>query len=266
MYSPPGVEDPISAIFDLSDRVAEMAPTIRRMYRYTATVTVVFLAIMVILLFVGLVANLFFSVLALIAIVFGVIALSLLRETDRFYQAYLSRHRSIKLLQEADPTPKVPDGPTPVQRLARYLSASNPRVAEQLRRHPESLRYRVRFGNGTGGMTFDLALVARGTAAGRWIGWGDAGFAILARQFTGPLGVAELDRFAADVVSASRRIGPPIVRVIALRTSSEPTSEPVHDFAVGHPIELRGGRVPVEIVTEEPGGSYDLVPHVLGVP
>ncbi|HEV2428789.1 MAG TPA: hypothetical protein VGV64_02950, partial [Thermoplasmata archaeon] len=88
MFAPPGVEDPISAIFDLSDRVADMAPTMRRMYRYTATVIVAFLLIMVFLLFVGLAQNVVYALLALVAIVFGFVALSLLRETDRFYRAF----------------------------------------------------------------------------------------------------------------------------------------------------------------------------------
>ena len=46
--TPPGVEDPISAIFDLSDRVAQMAPVVRRMYRYTATILVFWIIIMAI--------------------------------------------------------------------------------------------------------------------------------------------------------------------------------------------------------------------------
>ncbi|HZY92244.1 MAG TPA: hypothetical protein VFG07_05685 [Thermoplasmata archaeon] len=266
MYRPTGMEDPISAIFDLSDRVADMAPTMRRMYRYTATVVVLFLVIMIILLFVGLAANLFFALLALAAIVFGAIALSLLRETDRFYRTFLDRHRSIKLLQDAEPSPKVPAGPTPVQRLARYLTQSNPRVAALLSTRPESLRYRVALAAKGNTLPFDLVLSTPSSLGYRTLGWGDPGFAVVARVAPETLGLPDLERFGDDVRAFSRKLPARVVRTILLRVGGPPLPEAVYDYAVGHPLEVRGGRAALEIVTEQADGTYDFVPHVLGVP
>jgi hypothetical protein len=266
MSFPPGIEDPISAIFDLSDRVAEMAPTMRRMYLYTATVVVVFLGIMVFLLLVGLATNLGFAILALIAIVFGAIALSLLRETDRFYRSYLARHRSIKLLQDAEPTPKVPAGPTPIQRLARHLAESNPKIGSLLRTHPESLRYRVRPSGAQSTAPFDLVLVAPGDWSQRVLGLGDAGFAIVARVTPETPTIPYLDSFSRELKSVARRLPGRLVRAILLRTRADPIPEPVYDFVVGHPVEIGHDRVAIEIVTEQADGTYDFVPHVLGVP
>jgi hypothetical protein len=266
MSVPSGIEDPISSIFELTDRASEMAPTIRRMYRYTATVIVLYLVIMVVLLLVGLSGNLAFAVLALVAIVFGFIALSLLVETDRFYRTFAERYRRIKLLQDAEPSPKVPAGRTPMQRLVRYLAQSNPRVATLLHEHPESLRYRVRLGNGTPPLTFDLTIVSPTGLAYRWLRVGDPGFALLARLGPDSPTVADLDRFADEVVRASKGLPARVARALLVRSKSEPISEDVHDFAVGHPVSVPGGKVAIEIVTEQADGTYDLIPHVLGVP
>jgi hypothetical protein len=266
MYAPPGAEDPISAIFELSDRAAEMGRTVRRMYRYTATVVVLFLIIMVFLLFVGLATNLFFSLLALVALIFGGIALSLLRETDRFYGTFVERHRAIKLLQDAEPTPKIPAGRTPLERLARYLAQSNPAIGEFLKAHPDALRYQVQLDARGPAVVVDLAIIAPGSTSHRWFGWGDPGFAVLARVGPDAPAVADVDRFAQEVVRVARRLPGRLRRAILLRVHPVPIPEAVYEYAVGHPIDLPGGPVPVELIGEEANGTYDLVPHVLGVP
>jgi hypothetical protein len=267
MAGPPGMEDPISSIFALSDHVAEMAPTMQRMYRYTATVVVLYLIIMIVLLFVGLSGNLAFAVLALVALVFGAIALSLLVETDRFYRSYLDRHRSIRLLQDADPSPKIPHGRTPVARLTTYLAQSNPRLGELLRLHPDSLRYAVAMrASGGASVTFDMAWVAPASAGYRWLRWGDPGFAVLARIGPDAPNLPDLDRFAEEVAAVSQRLPARVRRAILLRAHPVPIPDEVYDRTVGRRIPVRGGTASLEIVSENPDGTYDLVPHVLGVP
>ncbi len=150
MAAPPGIEDPISALFDLSDRAAGMAPVVQRLYRYTAAILAVWFVIMVILILVGLGSGGYLSILALGGLAAGVIALGLLRETDRFFRDFVQRHRWIRLLQDADPTAKVPAGRTPIERLGRYLAQSNPAIDGLLKNAPESLRYRVGSGPATG--------------------------------------------------------------------------------------------------------------------
>ena len=107
MAASTGNEDPIAALFELADRVAEQGPKIRRMYVYTAVVIVVFLAILVYLLFVALRSSELFVGLALVTVVLGGAALTLLAESDRFYRSFSERHRRLRLLQFAEPTPKI---------------------------------------------------------------------------------------------------------------------------------------------------------------
>jgi hypothetical protein len=262
MFSPPGIEDPISALFDLSDRVAQMAPTVRRMYRYTAVVVVLFLLIMVLLLLLTLRSNGLLAILAFVAIVVSVLALSLLRETDRFFRSFVQRHRAIRLIRDAEPAARIPEGRTPVERLARYLAQSNPRVDALLREHPEALQYRASIG----GVPFDLALVAPADAGYRWLRWGSPGFAVLARVIPEGPSVADLERFADELRTAAARCPGRLVRAILLRPPTAHLPEAVYEYAVGHPVDLKEHKVAIELITEGAGGSYDFVPHVLGVP
>lgn len=262
MFSPPGIEDPISALFDLSDRVAQMAPTVRRMYRYTAVVVVLFLLIMVLLLLLTLRSNGLLSILAFVGIVVSLLAFTLLRETDRFFRSFVLRHRAIRLLRDAEPAARIPEGRTPVERLARYLAQSNPRVDALVKERPDSLQYRAQ----VGGVPFDLALIAPAEASYRYLRWGSPGFALLARVLSEGPSVEYLDRFAAELRAAAARCPGRVVRAILLRPPAGPMPEAVYEYSVGHPVELGHGRVAIELITEGADGSYDFVPHVLGVP
>lgn len=264
---PPGLEDPISAIFELSDRAAEMAPAMRRMYRATAAVILLFLVLIVLLLFGALARNPLYAVVALAALVLGGIALTLLRDSDRFYRAYLRRHRSIKLLEATDAAPPIPQGPTAVQRLSRHLAQSNDRIGALLGLHPDAPRFRVDLTGDDPPLAFDLVILASPDRAYRWFRMGDPGFAVVARLGPAAPTRADLEAFARDVGRAARRLPAPVVRAILLRAAdAAPLSDEVYDYAVGHPAELRTGPVPLEILTESPDGTYDCVPFIVGVP
>lgn len=270
MNAPPGLEDPISATFDLSDRVAQLAPTVRRMYRYTASILVLWIVIMAILIVVSLRGLSLISVLPILGLVAGILALSMLRETDRFFRIFVQRHRLIRLLREADPVVKVPEGRTPVERLARYLQLSSPAIDSALREDPGRLRFRVGLPFGKRTVPFDLVLDVPGGLLFRTVGIGEPGFALLARNGPEAPTRADLEALAADAQAVAPSVGGAVVRLILLRTQPIPLPEEVYEYAVGHPVTIRRGlhetRVPVEIITESRDGSYEFVPYVLGVP
>jgi hypothetical protein len=267
--APRGIEDPISALFDLSDRAAAMAPVVRRLYRYTAAILAVWFVVMVILIVVGLGSGGYLSILALGGLAAGVIAFGLLRQTDRFFHDFVQRHRWIRLLQDAEPGAKVPAGRTPVERLGRYLAQSNPVIEAALREAPDSLRYRAGLRVGDREVPFDLVLVRAGSSWWRWTGFGEPGFSILARQGPDSPTIDDLKHLEADSLSVARTLGGRLCRVILLRGSTAPLADAAYEYAVGHPVELGGsggGRATLEVITENPDGTYDFVPHVLGVP
>ena len=270
MAASPGMEDPISALFDLSERAAAMGPVVRRLYRYTAAILVVWIAIMAVVILVGLANAGWLAVLALLGLAAGVIALGLLRQTDRFFRDFVRRYRWIHLMRDADPAAKVPQGRTPVERLGRYLEASNPRIAARIRAQPDSLRYRVSLRRAGRDVPFDLVLGAPAGTLSRRLGVGDAGFAVVARAGPEAPTVDDLRRLETDAIAASPALEGRLSRIILLRTSSVPIPEDVYEYAVGHPVTVPWGfsreRVTLEVVTENPNGTYDFVPHVIGVP
>jgi len=268
--APQGIEDPISALFDLADRAAAMAPVVRRLYRYTAAILVVWIAIMAILILVGLGSAGWLSILALIGLAAGVIALGLLRQTDRFFREFVQRHQWIRQVQEAEPASKIPDGRTPVERLARYLAVSNPRIERRVTANPGSVRFRVSVHASRRDLPFDLILGEPSGTIARWTGGDDAGFAIVARLGSASPTLAELRQLEGDAVLSASSLEGRLVRIILLRPEPGPLAEEVYDYAVGHPVEVPWGfgrrRATLEIVTENANGTYDFVPHVLAVP
>lgn len=270
MASREGVEDPISALFDLAERAAGMAPVVRRLYRYTAVILVLWIVIMAILILVGLGSAGWLSVLALIGLGAGVIALGLLRQTDRFFREFVERHQWIRQVREADPDVRIPEGRTPIERLARYLALSNPRIERRVAETPAAVRYRVSVRAGGREIPFDLIIESPSGAVARWFGGDDSGFAVVARLASGTPTLAEVRQLEADALTAAPVLAGRLARVILLRVPSGELPEEVYDYAVGHPVEVPWGfgrrRAALEIISERPDGSYDLVPRVLSVP
>jgi hypothetical protein len=267
---PRGVEDPTSAIFDLSDRVAQLAPTVRRMYRYTATILILWILLLFFVTLISLGHDIVLAILSIIGLVAGGIALQLLRETDGFFRSFVLRHRAIRLLRDADPVVHVPAGRTPVERLGRYLAQSSSAIESYLKEHPEALRYRVEYPGRGRSLGFELVVERPASALWRLSGRGDPGFAVLARVGPDAPTTADLARLAEDAQAVVGRLAAVPVRLILLRTGAIPLPEDVYEWAVGRPAFLSRGfsryRVATEIITEGPDGTYDFVPYVLGVP
>jgi hypothetical protein len=267
---PPGVEDPISAIFDLSDRVAQMAPRVRQMYWLSMVIVVFWVLLMLILLADGLAHSGALAILAFIGLGLGLLAGALLVQTNRFFRGFVARHRTIRLVRDAEPIVKVPEGRTPIERLAHYLSASNEKVGESLRENPDRLRYQVSWKAKGGDVKFDLAIAKPGGFRWSWTGGGEPGFALLARVGPESVKVDDLKKLEADLRSIVPRLPGQLARLILLRPKGSPLAEEVYEYAVGHPVMLRKAlrryRVNTEIITEGADGTYDFVPVVVGVP
>ena len=108
------VENPISAIFDLSEKVAKQAPVIKSMVRYASAFIIVWLIVSFFLILALLAQGIVFMFLIMLALfVVGFVALILLRRMNRFFRYYAARHRAIKAVRDMDPMVYVPRGKTP---------------------------------------------------------------------------------------------------------------------------------------------------------
>ncbi len=270
---PSGAEDPLGAVFELSDRTVEMAPTARRRLRRASGVVVVGLLLLValtVLLLLPVRSGPALALVAVATIALGVVALGLLRETDRDLRALVHRQQGVLLFRDADPAPKVPEGRTPVERLTRYLRETNARIDALLREDPGAAKLRVDLPGGERPAPFDLLLVRPGGAFFRSLGLGEAGFAVLARVAPEAVTVADLERFAEDVANVAPHLEALPVRAILVRSGPGPLPDAVYDYALDHPIPVTHGftraRSSLEILSENADGTYEAVPYVLGVP
>ena len=270
MSGPPGVEDPISAIFDLSDRVAQIAPTVRRMYRYTATIVTLWTIIVAIVAVLTVGSSPIIAVLAIAGFAVGVIGLSLLRETDRFFRGFVQRHRQIRLVRDAEPIVAIPDGRTPIERLVRHLAGTSDAIGAVVRDDPGSVQYRVSYPAGGRSIGFDLVIVRPGGVLYRVFGRGFPGFAVLGRIGAETTGLEELQRLESDAAAAAPRLAGAPARLVLLRPRGNPLAPDVYEWAVGHPnvigVRLGKYRSATQIVTENTDRTYDIVPHLIGVP
>ena len=215
-------------------------------------------------------SNFLIAGLAIVGFIVGVIALSLLRQTDAFFRGFVQRHRAIRLVREADPVVKIPEGRTPIERLTRYLVEENPTVARFVRDHSDAVRYRITVPGRGRSVPFDLVIERPGGWFARSLGTGEPGFAVVARIAATAVTLVDLQRLEADVVeSLSAFRGAPL-RLILLRPQPAPLPEDAYEYAVGHPVvlgsRLSRHRASLEVITENPDGTYDFAPRVLGVP
>ncbi|MDE1819891.1 MAG: hypothetical protein KGJ23_04695 [Euryarchaeota archaeon] len=268
--APPGVEDPISAIFDLSDRVAAMAPTARRMYWANMVIALFWTFLTLIVLVTGLRTNAVLALIGFLGFGLGLFALYLLRETDRFFRGFVARHRTIRLVRDAEPIVKIPEGRTPIERLAHHFSTSNEKVGEALRENPDRLRYQKSWPVKGRDVKFDLAIAKPGGFRWGLTGGGNPGFVLLARVGPETVQLSDLQQMEVDLRAIAGRLPGRVARCVLLRPKGTPLSHEVYEYATGHPSVLRKGlhsyRVSTEIVTENPDGTYEFVPVVVGVP
>ena len=126
------VENPISAIFDLSEDVARQAPVIRSMVRYASAFIIIWLIVALFLVLALLVGrNWFFLLIMLSLFVIGVVSVVLLHRMNRFFKYYVARQRSIKAVRDMDPMVYAPQGKTVTERFVTYLRGHNPAIARR---------------------------------------------------------------------------------------------------------------------------------------
>ena len=212
------------------------------------------------------------TVLLIILFYLGWVILDLLRDLKKFIDYYVVRHGVIRVVRDADPVVKIPEGPDAVSRLLEYLRRSSPET-KHVMSVPGAARTSVSL-QGSSGMLhlFDAVVLAQPSSLWSLIGWAYPGWCFLVKRFEGPPRLDDLKylKHAAEDVASKMKIPPS--RVIALWTMREGQSlaEDAYQFVTSQVVALkhRGDifRCSLEIIAETEEGSYDLVPFVVQVP
>ena len=211
------------------------------------------------------------TVFLIILFYLGWVILDLLRDLRKFIDYYNVRHRVIRVVRDADPVVRIPDGNDPISRLLEYMRRSSSETA-----HVMSLPGTVRTGISLQGMsgtahTFDAVILAQPSSLWTLTGWAYPGWCILIKRMEGPPRLDDLKylKHAAEDVTAKMKVPPS--RVIAFWTMKEGQSvaEYAYQFVTGQVVTFRrrgdSFRCSLEMIAEATDGSYDLVPFVVQI-
>ncbi len=260
------VENPISAIFDLSEDVVRQAPVIRTMVRYTSAFIIVWLFIDFILILATLAEGLLvLLIITFVLFVVGVIALVLLRRINRFFKYYVSRHSSIKAVRDMDPMVYAPQGKTVTERFVAYLKGHNPAIS---RRNVEVAMPGIVHGKQALEYRFDAYIKEPASGFWRIFGYGKHGFAIYIKEFDGVPTLKGMRSFKDAVEDVSARSKVPPKRIVALwkRTEDQTLNDEVYRYVTKKPASMKRGfrkfTCSMEIVSET-DGKYDFIPHMV---
>jgi ABC-type multidrug transport system fused ATPase/permease subunit len=260
------VENPISAIFDLSEKVAKQAPLIKSMVRYASAFIIVWLFISFFLLLALLVSgNIIMFLIMLALFVVGFVALVLLRRMNRFFRYYVARHRAIKAVRDMDPMVYAPQGKTPTERFVAFLRGHNPAISG---RNVEVAMPGIVHGKQAMEYRFDAYI--REPASGFWriFGFGKHGFAIYIKEFDAAPTLKGMRSFKEAVEDVSARSKIPPNRIVALweRKEDQTLDDEVYRYVMKKPAGMkrifRKYTCNLEIVSETEG-RYDFIPHMV---
>ena len=260
------VENPISAMFDLSEDVAQQAPNIRSLVHYASAFIAIWLIINVLLglvfLFTG---QLFLFLVMLVLFIMGVTSLILISRINRFFKYFVARQQAITTIRQMDPMVYAPKGANVTERLVTYFRASIP--AFQRKEVEVAMPGIVQ---GLHGTEYRFDAYIKEPSSGLWksIGMGAHGFGVFIKAFKAPPTLQDLQALKKAVEDVSQRTGIPPVRVIALweREEDQIISDAAYNFVMNNIIDVkhksRKLSCAMEIVSEAEG-SYDFIPYIV---
>jgi len=261
------VDNPISALFDLSEDVNREAPRFRKLVRYATAFIVIWLAVDFILILVTIRTSLLIGVLLAAIFVLGLATLGMLLGLNDFFRYYVMRHRVIMSVRNEDPVVKVPEGPTPAARLLVHLRSRNPELNYL---YPSNYLPAPLAVRGRSGVLYhlDLHMARRSGLAWRSIGRGYPGFQLFVKVFDRPPRPEELLwlKNAAEDVSRAKHM--PASRVIALwpRQGEQDLSEESYNLLMSQVVRSshRGKHfaTSLELIIENDDGTYEFIPYI----
>ena len=260
------VENPISAMFDLSEDVAKQAPNIKSLVHYASAFILVWLIINILLGLVFLAeGNLFLMLIMLVLFILGVTSLILLKRINHFFKYFVARQRAITAVRHMDPMVYAPKGSNVTERLVTYLRASIPAF-----RRKEVEVAMPGIVQGQHGTQYSFDAYIKEPAGGMWksTGRGMHGFAAYIKKFDAPPTMKDLHALKKAVEDVTQRTGIPPVRAIALweRAEDQVISDAAYNFVMKNGIQVkhksRRLTCAMEIVSETEG-SYDFIPYLV---
>ncbi len=258
------VENPISAIFDLSEDVAKQAPVIRSMVRYASAFIAIWLFVNFLIMLAVLSNNFILFLIMFGLFIIGIVAMILIRRMNRFFKYYVARHSSISSVREMDPMVYAPEGNTPAERFMSYLRAHNKALYGT---NVEAAMPGIVQGQEGKSYSFDIHIKEAPGSMWNVFGLGRHGFAVYVKYFDHSPTLAGMKAFKDAVEDVTARTRIPPSRVVALweRKEDEILADDVYRFVMDQMVQgkhrVRTFACSMEIVSET-DGTYDFIPYM----
>ena len=264
------MENPISAIFDLSESVNSQVPRIKKMIQYTGVFVVVWLVVnFVLMLSVMAQGLLVLFLVLLIFLILGFGGLYLMYNISQFFAYFGMRHLAIKLIRDADELVYVPKGRNSVQSYLAHLTKANPKLDEALRYHPNMLHTPALL-TGTSGVSynFDGYIFRPPSSAWKLFGTGNPGYAFFIKAFDHSPHLSEihaLEKAVQDVTVRTKVMPSRIVALVEKEGGAKIEDDVYEHVTTKRPVILVGRQkcvINLQIVSVDEDDTYDFVPVI----
>ncbi len=204
--------------------------------------------------------------------ILGIVLLNLIHEIRTFFDYYWIRYRVIKSVRDEDPVMYIPKGESSVQRVLSFLAQRSPDLMKHFSAPAAVMTPAILKGRGQFFYQFDAYASRRSGSLWRVLKLGYPGYAIYIKSFAEKPRLQDLTALKAAVEEITAFTKLPPRRVIALwtRKSEEALDDDAYDFLTGEAGVIRGGvslmNCSLELISENPDGTYDFIPYVSDVP
>jgi hypothetical protein len=262
---PRAVENPISAIFDLSEDVVAQAGDIGRAVRYATVFMGVWLVVnflLVVIFFFNF--NLLLFGLCAAVLILGAVSLAMLRKVSAFFSYYVVRHAAIKAVRDADPLVYAPQGATPAERLLAHLRATTPQLSSGVEFAVPGIV------EGANRLQYKFDVYAKREPGALWklLGVGEPGLALFVKIFETKPRPEDVVAFRKAVEGVCARTGAPPLRAIILwlNRAGDGLDDDTYAALMSNQVRLSGtfssAACAIEMITELPTGEYDFAPFM----
>lgn len=204
--------------------------------------------------------------------ILGIVLLNLIHEIRTFFDYYWIRFRVIKSVRDEDPVRYVPKGETSVQRVLGFLTQRNPDLMRDFSVPGAVMIPAILKGRGQFFYQFDAYASRRSGSLWRVLKLGYPGYAIYIKSFAQKPRLQDLTALkgAVEEITAFTKLPPRRVIALWTRKSEETLDDDAYDFLTGEAGVVVGGvslmNCSLELISENPDGTYDFIPYVSDVP
>lgn len=204
--------------------------------------------------------------------ILGLVILNLFHEINKFFNYYYVRHRVIKSVRDQDPVIHIPQGQNSVRRVLNYLAQRNPELMRDYSVPGALITPTILRGRGQFFYQFDAYVSRPSSAFWRLLRVGYPGYAIYLKQFQQKPRLQDLMALkqAVEEITALTKLPPRRVIALWTRGADESLDDDAYDFLTSEAGVVRGGvslmNCSVELISENPDGTYDFIPYVSDVP